>query len=65
MKLVQAVRAKPKSKILRVQSDFTTMLLGFRSCGRSNTIYRNIDIEIYFPTSGIFNCEWRDIRMNP
>lgn len=33
MKLVQAVRARPKSKILRVQSDFTTMLLGFRSWG--------------------------------
>jgi len=33
MKLVQAVLASPKSKIFKVQSDFTTILLGFRSCG--------------------------------
>lgn len=30
--MVPAVRAKPKSRILSVQSDFTTILLGFRSC---------------------------------
>lgn len=29
---VAAVLARPKSRIFRVQSDFTTMLLGFRSC---------------------------------
>lgn len=29
---VAAVLARPKSRIFRVQSDLTTMLLGFRSC---------------------------------
>lgn len=29
---VAAVLARPKSRIFKVQSDFTTMLLGFRSC---------------------------------
>lgn len=37
MKLVQAVLARPKSRIFRVQSDFTTMLLGFRSWGQVET----------------------------
>lgn len=34
MKLVPAVLASPKSKIFSVQSDFTTILLGFKSCKR-------------------------------
>ena len=29
---VAAVLARPKSRIFSVQSDFTTMLLGFKSC---------------------------------
>ena len=29
---VAAVLARPKSRIFNVQSDFTTMLLGFKSC---------------------------------
>lgn len=31
MKLVPAVRARPKSRIFNVQSDLTTILLGFKS----------------------------------
>lgn len=38
MNVVPAVLARPKSKILRVQSDLTTMLLGFRSCTKENII---------------------------
>lgn len=43
MKLVPAVRARPKSRIFRVQSDFTTILLGLRSCRKRRThIYNKL-----------------------
>lgn len=45
MKLVPAVLARPKSRIFRVQSDFTTILLGLRSWRWEKTGMRNC---VYF-----------------
>lgn len=39
MNVVPAVLAKPKSRIFSVQSDFTTMLLGFKSCATERTAF--------------------------
>jgi len=46
MKLVPAVRARPKSRIFRVQSLFTTMLDGFRSYNSDQLCYLSIPINV-------------------